>query len=127
MIESRNDTLHNIPKNYWIWIYVGASKEPQFPHLGTFYIRKIQTFRGRSWLNTIIVKEKLTDLIYAFLICISNWALGLIHRVAFKRYTQIYALLYTVMFMMSPMDMFQILNNMYHKFLNVSLRWWFFG
>ena len=45
-MESRNDTLHNIPKNYWIWIYVGAWREPQFPHLGTFYIRKIQLFWG---------------------------------------------------------------------------------
>ena len=33
-MESRNDMLHNIPKKYWIWSYVGAWKEPQFPHLG---------------------------------------------------------------------------------------------
>ena len=43
--------------------------------------------------------------------CISNLTVGLTHSLAFKRYTQIYALLYTVMFMMSSMDMFQILNN----------------
>ena len=24
-MESRNDILHNIPKNYWIWTYVGAT------------------------------------------------------------------------------------------------------
>ena len=45
-MESRNDTLHNISKNYWIWSYVRAWKEPQFPLLGTFYIRKIQLFWG---------------------------------------------------------------------------------
>ena len=33
-MESRNDTLHNIPKKCWIWSYVGAWKEPQFPDLG---------------------------------------------------------------------------------------------
>ena len=43
-MESRNGTLHKIPKNYWIWSDVGAWKEPQYPHLATFYIRKIQTF-----------------------------------------------------------------------------------
>ena len=76
-MESRNDTLHNIPKNYRIWSYVEAWKEPQFAHLSTFYIRKIQTFLRRSWLNTTIVIQKLTDLICAFLMCISNLALGL--------------------------------------------------
>ena len=29
-----------------IWSYVGEWKEPQFPHLGTFHIRKIQLFWG---------------------------------------------------------------------------------
>ena len=44
MIESRNDTLHNISKKYCIWSYVGAWKEPLFPHLGTFYIPEISNF-----------------------------------------------------------------------------------
>ena len=25
MMESRNDTIHNIPKIYWIWSYSGLS------------------------------------------------------------------------------------------------------
>ena len=45
-MESKDDTCHNFPKNYWIWSYIVALKEPQFPHLGTFYIRKIQIFWG---------------------------------------------------------------------------------
>ena len=53
-----------------------------------------------------------------FDICISNLALGLTHSLAFKRYTQIYALLFTVMFMMTSMYMFQVLNNMYDKLAN---------
>ena len=60
--------------------------------------------------------------------CISNLALSLTHSLAFKRYTRSYALLYTVIFMMMSMYMFQFLNNMYHKLVNVSWRWrWFFG
>ena len=110
-MESRNDNLLNIPKSYWIWSYVGAWKGSQFPHLGTFYIYKIQAFQRRCWLNTTIDTQKLTDLICAFLKCISNLALGLTDGLAFKRYAQMSALLYTVMFMMTSMYMFQILNS----------------
>ena len=41
-----------------------------------------------------------------------NLVLGLTHTLVFKRYTQIHALLYTVMFMMASIYMFQTLNNM---------------
>ena len=93
MMESRNDTV------------ISTST-------GTFYIRKIQTFSRRYWLNITINTQKLTDMICTFLICISNLAVGLTYSLVFKRYTQIYALFYTVMFMMISMYMFQILNNM---------------
>ena len=48
------------------------------------------------------------------------------HSLAFKRYTQIYALLYTLIFMMTFMYIPQILDNMYinlQMFLNDN----FFG
>ena len=46
----------------------GFMQEPQFPHLGTFYIRQIQTFLTRCLLNTTIDSQKLTDFICAFLL-----------------------------------------------------------
>ena len=53
-------------------IKVGFMKEPQFPHLGTFYIRKIQTFLRRNWLNNRLPK------INRFYMCISYIGLSLV-------------------------------------------------
>ena len=108
MMESRNDTV------------ISTST-------GTFYIRKIQTFPRRCWLNITINTQNLTDMICTFLICISNLAVGLTYSLVLKIYTQVYALFYTVMFMMMSMYMFQILNNMKHKLGNISWWWWFSG
>ena len=44
MMLSRNDTLHNVPKKI---IEFRVIQEPQFPHLGTFCIRKFETFLRR--------------------------------------------------------------------------------
>ena len=43
MIVPKNDTLHNIPK----FIEPGIKQEPQFPHLGIFYICEIQFFQRK--------------------------------------------------------------------------------
>ena len=64
MIVPKNDTLHNIPK----FIELGIKQEPQFPHLGIFYICEIQFFLRKCWLNTTINFQQLADFICAFLI-----------------------------------------------------------
>ena len=49
-------------------IAFGVMWEPQFLHPATFYVRKIQTFLKRGWLNTTTGSKKLTNFKCAFLI-----------------------------------------------------------
>ena len=89
-MESKHDTWHSIPQYYWIWSYIAAWKEPQFPHPGTFYICKNSNFSEEMLIkhNHLLPKINRLDL------CISyiglNLVLGLTHSLAFKRYTQIH-------------------------------------
>ena len=93
---------------------------PQFPPLWTFYIRKIQTFLRRCWLNTTIDSQHMYNYY-------TGLTLVYMHSLAFKRYTQIYAQLNTVIFIMTSMYVSQVLNNMKHKLVNVSWWWRIFG
>ena len=103
-------------------IEFGVTQEPPFPHLGTFYIRKIQTFLRRCRQNTTIDSQKLTDFICVFFIqvCIQFFLVNAVLHAQLS-IQEIYSNVCTVIYGNVHDDikyMSQILNNMQRKLIN---------